>query len=270
MKPLRVPPIITLTTDFGLADHYVGTMKGVLLSGCPDARIVDISHEIPAFSTYAGAYAIARAVPFFPPGTVHVLVVDPGVGTARKPLLVEADKQYLIAPDNGVLSLFLQHHGNATIWEITNRSLWRNPASATFHGRDVFAPVAAALASGSARPEDVGPELDQITLLPDLQPVESEPGLWHGRVLSVDHFGNVITNFAGFDFPEVVRGEFTLCAAKKQITDFRPTFGDAAEGLCFAYIGSSDYIEIGINQRSAAAYLGISPGEAVTLRVTID
>lgn len=270
MKPLRVPPIITLTTDFGLTDHYVGTMKGVLLSGCADVRIVDISHDIPAFSIYAGAYVIARAAPFFPPGTVHVVVVDPGVGTARRALLVEVKKQYFVAPDNGVLSLFLLRHGEAKIREITNRSLWRNPASLTFHGRDVFAPVAAALASGSARPEDVGPELEQITLLPDLEPAETEPGLWHGRVLSVDHFGNVITNFVCFEFPEVVRGEFTLCAGKKQIVEFRPTFGEAPEGLCFAYRGSSDYIEIGINQGSAAAYLGAVPGDAVTLRVTID
>ncbi len=269
MQPLRVPPIITLTTDFGLADHYVGTMKGVLLNICPDARLVDISHEVPAFSIYAGAYAIAQAAPFFPPGTVHVVVVDPGVGTSRKAVLLEAEKQYFIAPDNGVLSLIFLRHRNAKIWEITNRRLWRNSLSNTFHGRDLFAPVAAALANGSARPDDVGSQLEEIITLPDLQPAETQPGFWRGRVLSVDHFGNVITNFLCAEFREIMQGDFALLAREQKIVEFRTTFGQAPDGLCFAYCGSSEYIEIGMNQRSAAQYLEIAPGDTVALRVTI-
>lgn len=268
MKLPRVPPVITLTTDFGLADHYVGTMKGVLLSGCPDAQIVDISHEIPPFSTYAGAYAISQAAPFFPPATVHVIVVDPGVGTARRALLLQLQKQYFIAPDNGVLSLAMLRHP-AKMWEIANRSLWRKPVSDTFHGRDIFAPVAAALANGSAQPQDVGPEIEQITTLPDLEPSETEAGFWRGRILSIDHFGNVITNFHIGDFPEIVRDDFALTVGDRHISEFRATFGEAPNGLCFAYLGSSGYVEVGINQSSAAEYLGIAPGDAVTLRVTI-
>src|SRR6476469_5428090 len=139
-------PIITLTTDFGLQDHYAGTMKGVILSRCPQAQIVDITHAVPPFSLYAGAYAVDQAAPFFPPGAIHVVVVDPGVGTDRKPLLVEFREQFFVAPDNGVLSLLLTRNGGGTVREITNRELWLPRPSNTFHGRDVFAPVAAALA----------------------------------------------------------------------------------------------------------------------------
>lgn len=270
MRPRRAPQIITLTTDFGLADHYVGTMKGVLLDRCPKAQIIDISHEIPPFSLYAGAYAISQAAPFFPPGTIHVVVVDPGVGTARRALLVGVQKQYFIAPDNGVLSLVLLHQANARIWEITNRKLWRDPVSDTFHGRDVFAPVAAALASGVAQRDDIGPEIEQITMLADLEPYEMEPDLWRGRILSVDHFGNVITNLRCGQFSGISLRNFTLSAGDRQITEFRTTFGDAARGLCFAYFGSSGYVEIGINQSSAAECLGVAAGGTVTLRVTID
>ncbi len=271
MTSTRTAPIITLTTDFGLMDHYVGTMKGVLLSRCPGARIVDISHQIPPFSTHSGAYAISQAAPFFPAGTVHVVVVDPGVGTSRRALLMEAEKQYFIAPDNGVLSLILLRYGSgAKKWEITNRGLWRDPPSDTFHGRDVFAPVAAALASGNAKPEDVGPEIEGITILRDLEPREVEAGLWRGGVLSVDHFGNVITNFSCRDFPEIPRTQFTLKTGGEEITKFRATFGQAESGLCFAYFGSSGYVEIGINRSNAAERLGVAPGSEITLRVTIE
>ena len=270
MKPRHAPQIITLTTDFGLTDHYVGTMKGVLLKRCPKAQIIDISHEIPPFSLYAGAYAISQAAPFFPTASIHVVVVDPGVGTTRRALLAQANKQYFIAPDNGVLSLVLLHQKNVRIREITNRKLWQNPVSDTFHGRDVFAPAAAALASGMAKPDDVGPELEQITMLPDLEPFEDQKGQWRGRILSVDHFGNVITNFRRDQFPGISPGNFTLSAGERQVTEFRTTFGDAPKGLCFAYFGSSGYVEIGINQSSAAEYLGVAAGDTVTLQVTID
>jgi S-adenosyl-L-methionine hydrolase (adenosine-forming) len=269
MMPSRRPPIITLTTDFGLTDHYVGTMKGVILSRCPDASIVDISHEIPAFSTYAGAYAIAQAVPFFPPGTAHVVVVDPGVGTSRKALVVEAGGQYFIAPDNGVLSLICVRNSDAKIWEISSQSLWLKPISNTFHGRDVFAPVAAAIAGNSAVPKDLGPQIKQMTILPDLLPAEISPGSWRGRVLSVDHFGNIVTNFSSADFSRIAESRFALHVGKEEITEFRNTFGEA-DTLCFAYFGSSGYLEVGINQRSAAEHLEVRAGELVLLRVRID
>ena len=255
------PPTITLTTDFGLQDHYVGTMKGVILSRCPDARILDITHNIPPFSLCAGAYAVAQAAPFFPAGTIHVVVVDPGVGTARKALLVEFQQQFFIAPDNGVLSLLLSHDAAFTAREITNRELWLPNPSNTFHGRDIFAPSAAYLASGSVRPQDVGPLLDRIECLPDLEPIETEPGVWRGKILSIDHFGNVITNFRR------PAGAFSLRIGPHHIRDFRETFGGATSELLFAYQGSSGYLELARNRRSAAQALDASPGDAVALHL---
>src|SRR5581483_10205191 len=136
MPVSRAAPIVTFTTDFGLADHYAGTMKGVLLSRCPEARLVDISHEIPPFSIHAGAYAIDQAAPYFPPRTVHVVVIDPGVGTARRAVLLEALGQYFIAPDNGVLSMIAARDKNWRAFEIANPALWASSPSSTFHGRD--------------------------------------------------------------------------------------------------------------------------------------
>ncbi len=267
MPPSRVPPIVTLTTDFGLADHYVGVMKGVILSRCPEARLVDISHDVPSFSIRSAAYAINQAAPYFPPETIHVIVVDPGVGTTRKPLLVEALGQHFIAPDNGVLSMIVARDENANAFEITNRALWLPALSSTFHGRDLFAPVAAALASGKAIPANVGAKLPDIELLSDLEAVEIRPGVWQGVVLSVDRFGNIITNFRVQSFTRIGSSPFTLEAGNRAVTEFRTTFGAASPELCFAYFGSSGYIEIGLNQASAAALLGLSPGDSIYLRL---
>lgn len=269
MKPLPAPPIITLTTDFGLADHYAGTLKGVLLTRCRDARIIDISHEVPPFSILAGAYTISQAASYFPPGTIHVVVIDPGVGTVRKAILVEASGQFFVAPDNGVLSLITAKDPGAIAREITNQALWLPSPSHTFHGRDIFAPVAGALANGSAVPETVGPILERMERLPGLDPEQLEADSWRGMVLNVDHFGNVITNFLSGAFPRIAEQPFTLEAGSRKVTSFGSTFGGAPQDLCFAYFGSSGYVELGMNQRSAAAYLGVRPGETVRLSVTI-
>jgi hypothetical protein len=260
------PPIITLTTDFGLTDHYVGVMQGVLLSRCPNAYLVDITHEVPPFSLYGGAYAVDQAAPYFPSGTVHLVVIDPGVGTARKPVLVEALQQIFIAPDNGVLSLIAARDGNFRAREIANKDLWLPNPSNTFHGRDIFAPVAAAIACGSAQVSEVGPELDHIQLLSDLEPVQQDQGVWRGKILSIDRFGNVITNFKAVNF----RTKFSLRIGSREVRKFRQTFGDAGDTLCFVYEGSSGYLEVGMNRRSAAASLQASPGDAITLRDTIS
>lgn len=251
-------PIITITTDFGLQDHYVGTMKGVLWSRCPDAHLVDITHEIPPFSVYAGAYAIDQAASFFPPGTVHIVVVDPGVGTARKAILLESRDQFFIGPDNGVLSL-IAGRAQYAAREIANKEYWLECPSGTFHGRDIFAPVAATVAARATKPQDIGPALEKIQVLADLKPTEIEPGLWRGKVLSVDRFGNVITNFC----PPT--GTFSLNIGHCKITKFRKTFCGAPEGLVFAYAGSSGYMEIGMNQKNAAEKLQVASGSTITL-----
>ena len=268
MNSSRARPVVTLTTDFGLADHYVGTMKGVILSRCPEAQLVDISHEIPAFSIPAAAYAIAQAAPYFPPGTVHLVIVDPGVGTSRKPLCVEGFGQYFIAPDNGVLSFVLTRDAKAQARELSNRAFWLDSPSSTFHGRDIFAPSAAALASGAATPADLGPVLSRIETLPELEPEQLTETLWRATILSIDRFGNAITNLRRDRFYHVSFTPFTIEAGSSSITAFHETFGTAPPGEPFVYFGSSGYLEIGMNQHSAARALELRPGAHITFRVS--
>lgn len=270
MQDTRPEALITLTTDFGLADHYVGTMKGVILSRCPGVRLVDISHEIEAFSLYSGAYTINQAAPFYPGGSIHVVVVDPGVGTTRRAVLVKAIGQYFIAPDNGVLSMIVARDKQYKVWEITNRKLWLEAPSSTFHGRDVFAPVAAALASGKAIPSEVGPVTETLELLKELEAQQVAPGTWRGKILSVDRFGNVITNLRAAQFGPIASQPFTLAVGDAEITRWRETFGAAAANECFVYFGSSGYVEAGINQGNAARLLKAAPGTSVSLSITIE
>lgn len=266
MEASRRGPIVTLTTDFGLADHYVGAMKGVILGRYPEARIVDVSHEIPAFSIWSGAYTIDQAAPYFPAGSVHVVVIDPGVGTLRRAILLEASGQHFIAPDNGVLSLVLRRDPNAVAREITNTALFLPNVSSTFHGRDIFAPVAAAVAAGSSSPESVGAIVKDVQVLDRIDPVETGPGRKAGTVLSIDHFGNVITNFKASESGLIASEPFEIRTVKNVITKFYTTFGAAPPDSCFAYFGSSGYVELGMNRRSAAHFLGVSAGEVVELQ----
>ena len=263
MEQSRSKRIITLTTDFGLADHYVGTMKGVLLGRCPDAQLVDISHQIEPFSIWSAAYTIDQAAPFFPEGSVHVVVVDPGVGTARKGIVLESFGQYFVAPDNGLLSMVFRRDTKAVAHEIANRDLYLSQASSTFHGRDIFAPVAAALAAGKIRPEEVGPVVDEIQILDRIDPVKAGPSLLAGAVLSVDRFGNVITNFRVSGSKPLASQEFEVRTVKNTVTAAFPTFEAAPLGICFAYIGSSGNVELGMNRQSAALHLGLKPGDVI-------
>jgi S-adenosyl-L-methionine hydrolase (adenosine-forming) len=253
--------IITLTTDFGLQDHYVGAMKGAILSRHPQAQIVDISHEIPAFSLLSGAYAIAQAAPYFPPGTVHVVVVDPGVGTNRRAIVVSTDEQTFVAPDNGVLTLALKRAPGYIVRLIENADLFRHPVSSTFHGRDIFGPVAASIASG-VDPASVGPEIADLILLGGTEPEQTAPGRWRGLVLSSDHFGNLITNFPSLEFG---RSGVAILVAGQDVRDFQATFGSVPEGALFLYNGSSGFVEIAANQSNAAQALGAKAGDPVEL-----
>ena len=273
MKTNRTVPIITLTTDFGLSNHYAGVMKGVILGICPAAQIVDITHEIPAYNILAGAYAMQQAAGFFPPETIHIVVVDPGVGTTRRGLLADSKDQYFIAPDNGVLSFMLGGNPSVVVRELTNSDLWLKRVSSTFHGRDIFAPVAAAIAAGTAKPKDVGARVEAPVLLDSTQPHETHPAdTWHGTVLSTDGFGNIITNFPQESFAALPERAFEIDVgagvARRKTQRFRITFGDAKPSELFAYFGSSGFIELAINQASAAARLGVSAGSPVILRWT--
>ena len=258
-------PILTLTTDFGLSDHYVGTMKGVILKICPGARIVDISHEISPFEITEGAYLIAQAYRYFPKKTVHIVVVDPGVGTSRRPILMEAAGQYFIAPDNGVLSMIYSRE-TAKIRLISNERYFLKPVSRTFHGRDIFSPVGAHVAAG-VPPSRVG-KIIQDYLRPAFEkPQRTGKHTWSGRILKIDHFGNMVTNFVAADFPDLERRNFVLTTGIHEISALARNYSESSPGELFAIVGSSGYLEISVNQGSAAKQMGCVAGAPVELKL---
>src|ERR1700694_5609557 len=202
--------LITLITDFGSTDHFAGTMKGVILGIQPAAQVVDITHEVQPFEIADGAFTIAQAYRYFPKKTIHVVVVDPGVGSTRRPLLAETAGHYLIAPDNGVLSMVLGKE-KASVRHITNERFFLHPLSRTFHGRDVFAPVAAHLASGIP-PARFGKRIEGHLRLAFYAPTRTRKNIWTGSILKVDRFGNLSTNLHIDEFPNVKTRAFELKA----------------------------------------------------------
>jgi len=259
-------PIITLTTDYGTNDHLVGTLKGVLLKINPELTIVDITHHVNPYDLLDGALTIGAAYSYFPPRTIHIVVVDPGVGTARRPLLVTAQNQYFVAPDNGVLSLvYEREQDNLAVRHATAEHYFLQPISKTFHGRDIFAPVAAWLSKGwqtSAMGEEIQ-DFQRFTL-PRPKPVD---GGSQGVVLRIDAFGNVMTNFRAEDLPESAKngGGLNLKVGTHTIAKLVDTFANGAADEPIAYVGSSGYLEIGINKANAARKLAIARGAALIL-----
>ncbi|HYL36181.1 MAG TPA: SAM-dependent chlorinase/fluorinase [Bryobacteraceae bacterium] len=257
--------IITLTTDFGTSDHFAGTLKGVILSIHPAARIVDITHDVRPFEIADGGFSIAQAYRYFPKKTIHVVVVDPGVGSTRRPLLAEMAGQYFIAPDNGVLSMIFSRE-TAKVRHITNARYFLKPLSRTFHGRDVFAPVAAHLASGipAAR---FGPRIQDHLRLTFDKPVRTGKRSWTGSVLKIDRFGNLITNLHIDEFPQVNTRPFELNVGLQIVNRLALTFTECAPGELFVLVGSSGYLEVATNQGSAVKLLGSSAGSPVELTI---
>lgn len=255
--------IITLTTDFGTADHFVGVMKGVILGIAPDVRIIDITHEIPPFEIAQGAFLIAEASRWFSKKTIHVVVVDPGVGTARRPVLIEANDQYFIAPDNGVLAMVyadVPHKAR----EITAAKILSRPVSRTFHGRDIFAPAAAWLAAGM-RPASMGKQIDDHLKLAFQTPQRTARRVWSGTVLHIDRFGNLITNFRISEFEGVRTRPFQIAIGPGAISRLALTYADSDPGEPVVVEGSSGFLEISVNQSSAARALGCGVGAPVEL-----
>ena len=252
-------PLITLTTDFGLSDHYVGVIKGVILGLAPEARLVDLCHQVEPYDVLGAALTLAASYSWFPPQTVHLVVVDPGVGSARRPLLAQAGSWWFVAPDNGALELVYRRHPHR-VWALRSEEFALQPISNTFHGRDVFAPAAALLARG-APPEQLGDPIADYARLPIPQPRESAPGRCQGAVLKVDHFGNLITNFQAADLPTA----FRITVGDARIHMLRPSYAAAAPGEIFAIAGSSGFLEISLNQDSAARVLGVTAGAPVEL-----
>jgi len=258
-------PVITLTTDYGTNDHLVGAMKGVILSINPDVHIVDISHGVIPYDILDGALTIGNAYKYFPPRTIHVVVVDPGVGTTRRPILVASDQQYLVAPDNGVLSSVYDQTQALYGWHITAEHYFRNPVSNTFHGRDIFAPVAAWLSKSWQTSSFGDPVTDFVRFA--LPKPKAAGNTIKGVVLRIDSFGNLMTNFTPQDVPALTApdGKFTISVGNAQINKVFATFAQGPPGEPIAVIGSSGYLEISVNKGSAARTLAVSRGAEVTL-----
>jgi S-adenosyl-L-methionine hydrolase (adenosine-forming) len=258
-------PIITLTTDYGTNDHLVGTLKGVILKINPDVNIVDISHHVTAYDLLDGALTIGAAYSYFPARTIHVVVVDPGVGTQRRPLLVTSENQYFVAPDNGVLSLVYERDANVVVRHANVEHYYHQPVSKTFHGRDVFAPIAAWLAK-SGQTASMGDVIQDYKKFAMPRP-KAANGVSKGIVLRVDAFGNLVTNFRTEDLSEDARqaGKINLHVGAHPVSKLVETFSLGAAGEPIAYVGSSGYIEIAVNKGNAARTLALGRGAAVTL-----
>lgn len=258
-------PIVTLTTDFGTKDHFVGVMKGVILSICPGASIVDISHEVQPFEIQEGAFVVAQAYRYFPKKSIHVAVVDPGVGSERRPILVEAGGHYFIGPDNGLLAMVysgIEHK----VREITAAKYFLEPVSKTFHGRDIFAPAAAHLANG-ARVASFGKIIDNHLKPSFTEPQQTSKRQWTGTVLHADRFGNLITNFHIDPF-DAVRGKpFDLAIGAARLAGLGTSYAEMPIAEPFLIVGSSGYIEVAANQASAARILGCSAGSPCELTI---
>jgi S-adenosyl-L-methionine hydrolase (adenosine-forming) len=259
-------PVITLTTDYGTNDHLVGAMKGVILTINPDVTIVDITHGVIAHDILDGALAIGQAYQYFPPKTIHVVVVDPGVGTDRRPILAASDQHYFVAPDNGVLSAVYDQTEALKVWHIISQHYFRQPISKTFHGRDIFAPVGAWL-SKSWQTSAFGEPITDFTRFAIPKPRVSGNTV-RGVVLRVDQFGNLVTNLRVEDVPTPAGNEScTIKAGNAVVKKVVETFAEGPSGEPVVVIGSSGYLEICINRASAARALGIGRGTEVTVEL---
>lgn len=255
--------VVTLTTDFGLRDPYVAIMKGVILGLVPDARLVDITHGVDSHDIVGAALVLEAAVAFFPPGTVHLAVVDPGVGTERRELVVATDSAAFVAPDNGLLTPVFAH-GGWRAFELTAPEFRLPRVSRTFHGRDIFAPAAAHLAMGVA-PERFGPPVDDPVRL-SWPEVHAVGGAVAGAVLHVDRFGNLITSIAA-DAVEQLAGEVSILIAGRRLP-LVGTYADLPRGAAGALIGSSNRLEVAVREGSAAAVLKARRGTPVAVSPT--
>lgn len=270
--------IITLTTDFGLSDAYVGSMKGAILSINPQALMIDISHSIRPQKIEQGAYVLSSAWPYFPGGSIHVAVVDPGVGTQRRAIALETPAGFFVGPDNGLLSAALPEEVRAGAPEpagsvalpqgydavsLTNEAYFRHPVSATFHGRDIFGPVAAHISTGvplAALGEPVG----EIIALPPFRARRQADDSLRGRIIHIDRFGNLVTDVRAQDLPQE---RVFIEIADRQIAGLRPAY--EGEGELVAVVGSAGYLEIAVPNGDAAAMLGADIGTPVIVRPTV-
>ena len=259
------PPIVTLTTDFGLQDHFVGTIKGVILENVPDVRFVDISHAVQPFDIFDGALTIAQAYSYFPSGTVHLVVVDPGVGSERRPIVVSTEKYTFVGPDNGVFSMIYDREERLSVRHITAEHYFLQPVSNTFHARDVFAPITSYLAKG-VDIDRMGEEVTDFVRFAAPRPKALDERTLRGIVLKVDRFGNLITNITPQDVPALFQAEppaFKIVIGTKEIMQIHSAYADGMPGEVFGLLGSMGYLEIATNRGSAAKIVEAGKGSEV-------
>jgi S-adenosylmethionine hydrolase len=247
-------------TDFGTRDYYVGAMKGAILSINPDARPVDITHDIEPQNIASAAFVLSACYRDFPPATIFVCVVDPGVGSERGAIVVESNDHKFVGPDNGLFSFILGP--NVRVTAIENEQFFRKPVSSTFHGRDIFAPVAAHLSRG-IDVHELGPEINDAVMLPNIRPKRTDENTIEGSVIHIDHFGNIVTNITA----EMAGDAFQLEIGGRLIGDRREFYAGAEPGKLFTVQGSAGFIEISINGGSAAEKLGVKTGAPVVARL---
>ena len=257
-------PLVTLTTDFGTRDGYVGSMKGVLLTISPSIRIVDITHALPPHKLVPAALALREACPRFPPGTIHVAVVDPGVGGQRRPILLRVDGRFYVGPDNGIFGMLVEGGTLQGAWRLRNPAYFLSPVSDTFHGRDIFAPVAAHLAAGVPA-EAFGETLADPTPL-TLPAPRVQPDHMEGRVIHVDRFGNCITNLDATRVRRWSAGSpLVIRAASASLREISRSYDAVPERQALAIIGSMGTLEIACNRGRGNELLGLGTGDRVLI-----
>lgn len=257
--------IITLITDFGLNDYYVGVIKGVIQGINPEALIVDVCHHVASYDVFDAAFMLAQSYRYFPIDTIHMVVVDPGVGTARRPLIARTIDYKFVAPDNGVLSLVYEREESIEVREITSEHYFLNPVSQTFHARDVFAPAVGWLSKG-VEVDKFGEPISDYTKFvpPKAQRVDDQ--LMKGVALRIDKFGNIITNLTPEDIPQLLSENpppFKIVINQQEVTKFNLAYAMGKPNELFALVGSSGYIEICTNRGSAAKILNVARGAEV-------
>lgn len=255
-------PIITLTTDFGLKDPYQGAMKGAILSINPEVRFVDITHQVRPGNIVEGAFIFFEAYKYFPAGAIHIGVVDPGVGGSRRPVLVQTERFFFIGPDNGIFGLAVKNEKVKKIVHLKEARYFRQEVSNTFHGRDIFGPVAAHLSLG-VNPASFGPEVVSAFDIAFPEPVEKD-GAVTGEVVYVDSFGNLITNIEAVHLAAYKGVEVSIKG--RVIKGLTRTYSAARTDAPIALIGSSGHLEVALNSESAANILGVDTGERVAVR----
>jgi len=260
-------PIVTLTTDFGTQDHFIGTMKGVILENVPEVQFVDISHSVQAFDVFDGALTIAQAYSYFPSGTVHLVVVDPGVGSERRPIAVSTEKYTFVGPDNGVFSMIYDREARLSVRHITAEHYFLQPVSNTFHGRDIFAPIASYLAKGVDL-DRMGEEVTDFVRFAAPRPKAVDEHTLRGVVLKVDRFGNLITNITPQDAPMLFQAEpspFKIIVGSKEIGQVHSAYAQGVPGQVFGLLGSMGYLEIATNRGAASKITEAGKGSEVKI-----